>query len=97
MDVHSKKGRFTMGKNKTKKYVIKVLCSKCSTLLYVYRKEGAGSLVKCYVTGIIKDHTEGDLKCPKCGQLFARLATYHNRPAHKIIQGKVVVKGHCGK
>ncbi len=86
-----------MGKNKTKEFVIKVLCARCSTLLYIYRKEGAGSLIKCYVEGILEDRTRGDLKCHQCGQQFARLAKYHNRPAHKIIQGKVVVKGHCGK
>jgi len=54
-------------------------------------------LIKCYVEGILKDCTSGNLKCPQCGQQFARLAKYHNRPAHKIIQGKVAVKGHCGK
>ena len=84
-------------KRKTKEFVIDIRCAKCRTLLYTYRKEGPGSLIKCYTDGIQKDHTEGDLKCPQCGQEFAREATYHNRPAHKIIQGKVIVKGHCGK
>ena len=86
-----------MGKKKTKEFVIKICCAKCSTLLYVYKKEGPGSLVKCYIEGILKDYTNCDLKCPQCGQQFARLAKYHNRPAYKIIQGKVIVKGHCGK
>jgi len=86
-----------MGKKKTREFVIKIHCAKCNTLLYVYRKEGPGSLIKCYVEGILKDCTSGNLKCPQCGQQFARLAKYHNRPAHKIIQGKVAVKGHCGK
>ena len=84
--------------SKKKSFVIKVLCSKCNSLLYLYNKEGAGALVKCYVDGILKDKTEGDLKCPKCKQEFARLTSkYHNRPAHKIIQGKVIVKGHHGR
>ncbi len=86
-----------MGKKTVKKFVIKIHCSNCSVLLYTYRKEGPGSLVKCYVDGILKDYTGGDLKCPQCGQQFARLARYHNRPAHKIIQRKVFVKGHTGK
>ena len=86
-----------MSKHKAKEFVIKILCAKCHTLLYVYRKEGAGALVKCYVDGIMEDRTKGDLKCPQCDQQFARLASYHNRPTHKIIQGKVIVKGHCGK
>lgn len=86
-----------MARKKTKDFVIKIHCTKCDTLLYKYRKEGAGSLIKCYVEGILDDYTNGDLKCPECGQQFARLVKYHNRPAHKIIQGKVAVKGHYGK
>ena len=42
---------------------------------------------------ILEDHTKGDLKCPKCGQQFARKKVIHNKPANKIIQGKVYVKG----
>lgn len=74
-------------------HTIKIYCSKCQTLLYKYRKQGFGSLVKCYKDRIIKDNTRGDLKCPTCGQEFAREAIIHNRPANKIIQGKVYVKG----
>ncbi len=79
-----------------KTYTIAVHCSKCKTLLYVYRKEGGGELIKCYADGILKDCTRGDLKCPACGQEFARHATVHNRSAHKIIRGKVFVRGHHG-
>jgi len=84
-------------KRKSKIFSIKVCCSGCETVLYKYRKEGPGSLVKCYVDGIKKDYTDGDLTCPNCDVQFARIATYNNRPAHKIIQGKVIVKGHSGK
>lgn len=86
-----------MAKGKVKTYTIEIDCAKCRTFLYKYRKEGPGSLVKCYTSGILEDNTEGDLKCPKCKTEFAREAMYHNRPAHKIIQGKVLVRGHCGK
>ncbi len=86
-----------MNRKKTKPFVIKIYCSKCNSLLYLYEKEGPGALVKCYTDKILKDNTSGDLRCPQCHQKFARLARYHNRPAHKIIGGKVVVKGHCGK
>ena len=79
-----------------KTYIIAVHCAKCQTLLYRYKKEGAGKLIKCYADMITSDHTKGDLKCHTCGQEFARYATIHNRPAHKIIQGKVFVKGHHG-
>lgn len=80
-----------------KTYTIGVHCSKCTTLLYRYKKEGPGSLVKCYADMIMEDKTNGDLKCPECGEAFARHATIHNRPAHKIIRGKVFVRGHHGK
>lgn len=86
-----------MAKKKTKEFVIKIICDNCGTLLYKYRKEGPGSLVKCYVDGILRDYTKGNLECHQCNQQFARPAKYHNRPAHKIIQGKVIVKGHYGK
>lgn len=82
-----------MSKNKGKTCVITVYCSKCNTQLYRYRKVGLGTLIKCYADMIIEDHTKGDLKCPKCGQQFARHAIIHNRPAHKIIQGKIFARG----
>ncbi len=85
-----------MKKKKQLKFVVKVYCSKCSSLLYLYKKEGAGFLLKCYLSGILKDYTKGNLKCHECGEQFARLARYHNRPAHKIISGKVYVKGGRG-
>ena len=81
-----------MAKKNSKSYIIKIYCVKCSAFLYEYRKEGKGHLVKCYKDGIIKDNTKGDLRCPQCAQLFARDTMYHNRPANKIIQGKVYVE-----
>ncbi|MEK6807700.1 MAG: hypothetical protein AABX75_01595 [Nanoarchaeota archaeon] len=74
-------------------YTINIFCRKCRTHLYKYRKEGEGHLMKCYKSNIIEDHTRGDLKCHGCGQEFAREGMVHNRPAHKVIQGKVYVKG----
>ena len=76
---------------------ISIYCSKCRTLLYKYRKGGRGGLVKCMVERIAEDHTGGDLKCPKCGQEFARFKMYGSQPAHKIIQGKVYTKGMARK
>lgn len=87
-----------MSKSNTKRtFIINLHCSMCQTFLYRYRKEGPGTLVKCYVSGILVDATRGDMKCPNCGQMFARFARYHNRDAHKIIGGKVLVKGHVKK
>jgi hypothetical protein len=87
-----------MAKNKRVKiYKIRICCKGCGTHLYTYNKEGSGGLVKAYVSGVIKDYTAGDLKCPSCGVQFAREAMYHNRPAHKMIRGKVFIKGHVKK
>lgn len=72
---------------------ISILCSGCGTLLYRYHKGGTGGLVKCFLERIAEDHTRGDMKCPRCGQEFARLRMIGGLPAHKIIQGKVFTRG----
>ncbi len=61
--------------------------------MYRYYKRGTGGLVKCYEDRIAEDYTEGDLRCPKCGQEFARLREITGKPVHKIIQGKVFTRG----
>jgi len=81
-----------MVKRKVRTHAIRIFCSGCGTLLYKYRKEGPGHLVKCYKDRILKDYTSGDLKCPNCGKIFAREAMIHGKPANKIVQGKVYVK-----
>jgi hypothetical protein len=73
-------------------YKIKVYCSGCSSQLFKYEKEGKGHLVKCYLDNIVEDHTTIPMHCPDCDTLFAREAVIHNRPAYKIIQGKVFVR-----
>lgn len=78
-------------------YPIEIYCAKCKTLLYKYNKEGPGSLVKCFVSGITEDNTKGDCHCPKCNQQFCRVSELHGRSIHKIVQGKVFTKGHCPK
>lgn len=72
---------------------ITVLCSTCLTKLYLYRKGGRGSLVKCIPDRIIKDYTAGDLSCPQCGQVFAREVSMGGRVVYKIIGGKVQTRG----
>jgi len=71
--------------------VIKIYCANCQKLLFKYFKSGSGHLVKCYRDRIVKDFTEGNLKCPRCGQLFARETMIYGQPAYKIIQGKVSI------
>ena len=72
---------------------IAIHCMGCRTLLYKYRKGGTGALVKCFVERIAEDRTRGDLRCPTCGQEFARSRLISGKPAHKIIQGKVFTRG----
>ena len=72
---------------------IAIHCAACRTLLYRYRKGGTGGLVKCFVERIAEDFTHGDLRCPECGQEFARPWATQGKPAHKIIQGKVFTRG----
>jgi hypothetical protein len=72
---------------------IDIHCMRCRALIYRYRKGGTGGLVKCYVERIAEDYTAGDLRCPGCGQEFARPRMIRGKPAHKIIQGKVYTRG----
>ena len=73
-------------------HITKVYCAKCHALLYKYQKEGLGFLIKCYKDRISEDYTDGDLKCPRCGETFAREAVCHGKPANRIILGKVYVR-----
>ena len=72
---------------------IAIHCSSCRHLLYKYHKSGTGGLVKCLPDRIVEDRTRGDLRCPECGQEFARLQMIGGKPAHKIIRGKVYTRG----
>jgi hypothetical protein len=60
--------------------------------LFKYHKAKEGHLVKCYRDRIKEDYTNGDLRCPNCGEDFARERMFHGKPAYKIIQGKVYMK-----
>ena len=72
---------------------IRIYCAQCRSLLYRYSKGGTGSLVKCFLERIVEDCTAGDLRCPQCGQQFARPWAISGKPAHRIIQGKVFTRG----
>jgi len=73
---------------------VDVICNKCKTRLFKYKKGGNGSLVKCYIERIVQDFRldedkeEGILKCPSCSTEFARHALVHGRPAFKMIGGE---------
>lgn len=66
--------------------------SRQKPLLLQYHKNGNGKLVKCWHERIAEDYTNKDLKCPQCGQQFARETMVRGLPAHKIIGGKVITK-----
>jgi predicted RNA-binding Zn-ribbon protein involved in translation (DUF1610 family) len=57
-----------------------------------YHKNGNGKLVKCWHERIAVDYTHKDLKCPACGQQFARETMIRGLPANKIVGGKVILK-----
>ena len=82
-----------MAKGDPERRTIAIHCAGCNTLLYRYRKGGTGALVKCFEDRIARDYTNGDLRCHQCGQEFARARMFNGKPAHKIIQGKVFVRG----
>ena len=71
---------------------VDIHCAGCKTQLYVYRKGGKGSLVKCFKERITKDFTEAEGVCPKCGVQFARDTLIRGAPALKMIGGKVTSK-----
>ena len=72
---------------------VSIHCQKCRTLLYKYSKGGTGGLVKCFLDRILSDHTEGDLCCPQCRQQFAKQWATAGKAAHKIMRGRVYVRG----
>jgi len=82
-----------MTKGSPERRTISIHCAGCRTLLYRYRKGGTGGLVKCFVERIVEDRTAGDLRCPRCGIVFARPGEIAGRPIHKIVQGKVFTRG----
>ncbi len=71
---------------------VEIICTKCSTVLYKYRKGGKGALVKCFKERIVVDHTEEAGTCPECGSLFGRETMIRGVPAFKIVGGKAVAK-----
>ena len=72
---------------------ISIHCGSCRDLLYKYWKGGTGGLLQCHLDRIAEDRTAGDMRCPACGQEFARLRVIAGKPVHKIIQGKIYTRG----
>lgn len=72
---------------------ISIFCAACRRVHPCGICKAGGGLVKCLEDRIVDDRTAGDLKCPHCGQEFARFKMIQGQRAHKIIQGKVYTKG----
>jgi hypothetical protein len=68
---------------------VDIVCAKCRTALFKYRKGGKGALVKCFKERISVDFTKVACTCPKCQTLFARETLIRGTPAFKLIGGKV--------
>ncbi|MCD9530307.1 hypothetical protein [Photobacterium carnosum] len=71
---------------------VDVLCRRCKTGLFKYRKGGKGALVKCFKERISKDFTLQACICPECQTVFAREMLVRGTPAYKIIGSKAVAK-----
>ncbi|MFC0119500.1 hypothetical protein ACFFK7_16440 [Pseudoalteromonas xiamenensis] len=67
---------------------VNIICSKCKTLLFVYRKGGKGALVKCFIERINASYAVDYIKCPNCDNEFGRMAMIRGVPAVKIIGNK---------
>ncbi len=57
--------------------MLTVKCAYCKTKLYKYLKVGHGKVLRCHKSKIKKVFNEpvienGEVKCPKCGGVFAR-------------------------
>ena len=74
------------------KRIIEVFCKSCRTLLVRYRKGGGGHLIKCHLHKIVEDFTTGKGICPQCGRQWGREVIIKNKPALKIVGGKVYWK-----
>ncbi|MFS1874446.1 hypothetical protein [Enterovibrio norvegicus] len=71
---------------------VDILCAKCKSPLFKYRKGGKGALVKCFKERIVTDFTTTPCECPNCGTVFGRDTLVRGTPAYKIIGGKAVMK-----
>ncbi len=81
--------------------ILKIYCSKCSNLLFIYQKDGPGQLKRSYLDRIAwpekypslckmkQNYTDLDpIICEKCNQLIAVPMNYakENRTAYKIMR-----------
>lgn len=71
---------------------VDIICAKCKTLLFKYKKGGKGALTKCWKERIVADYTTTPCQCPGCGSVFARETLVRGTPAFKVVGGKVAMK-----
>lgn len=90
--------------------IIDIFCSKCSTFIMTYQKDGSGALYRTYLDRIIAPDTLRDLAysteafqevlaCPKCDQAIGMSYVYEkeNRPAFRLIYSNYFKRLHKGK
>jgi|SRR3989338_851904 len=92
MKLKSDKYRRTRGGHSR---LLDLSCSKCSTHLFYYQKDGPGILKRTYLDRIIGTKiTKPNLICPKCKELLGVLIIYkkENRSALRLFEGAVSKK-----
>lgn len=72
--------------------VLTITCTKCSTVVWLYQKDGPWTLVRCYKDRFLFPENLQELKnliCEKCGQLLWSNMIYLKelRPAFRLIRG----------
>lgn len=100
-----KKDRYRQERGNTSQ-MLEISCSSCEEELFIYQKDGVGSLMRCYVDRIVwspkildsKNITDSKemapLKCPSCENKIATPMIYspENRPAYRMIHGSFIKK-----
>jgi len=66
-----------------------IRCSKCSTLITVYQKDGPGGFLRLYFNRFFSDIKHGEaLKCSTCNNLIGTRFLYSDgRDAYRLIHG----------
>ena len=77
--------------------LLRLVCEKCEAPLFMYQKDGAGTLKRLYFDRIISEpyqvvRGKNDLVCAKCKTLIGIRMMYkkEKRPAYRLFAGAVV-------
>lgn len=92
-----KKDRYFRDRGKEAK-VIKVVCSKCNNQIFIYQKDGQGSLKRCYLNRIISPKYDSNINVKdlknlvcNCGQIIGSPFIYKDgRIAFHLVKGNFI-------